>query len=323
LRFSELPAKTRWSIGGFSLLLTGRFILQHLDRGQTNLLILALVVLGIRLIRRQDSRPVLGGALVGLSIALKVLPGPFLIWFLFRRQFRALAGAAIGLVSGLSLPALVVGWKANWMLFSFWISDFVLNTSQRESKLDLEFNYSIRGVLYRFFTPAIAFERGGRAYSFMIFSAPVSWIIAADWLLRFAVLGVVILYWARFRRSSELVLTGGGTAVLFAAIPLLYPTTQQNYFVFLIPATVYAMYLLFGRKLQDRSFQGWLLAFFVLGTMTVSGICGKFLSEVGVATGCSMWGTLCLIAAIFRAARVGVTNPGTAVARPELASEAS
>jgi hypothetical protein len=157
----------------------------------------------------------------------------------------------------------------------------------------------------------------------MIFSAPVSWIIAADWLLRFAILGVVILYWARFRRSSELVLTGGGTDVLFAAIPLLYPTTQQNYFVFLIPATVYAMYLLFGRKLQDRSFQGWLLAFFVLGTMTVSGICGKFLSEVGVATGCSMWGTLCLIAAIFRAARVGVTNPETAVARPELASEAS
>ncbi len=321
-RFSELPAKTRWSIGAFSVLLTGRFILQHLDRGQTNLLVLALVVLGIGLIQRQDSRPMLGGALVGLTIALKVLPGPFLIWFLFRRQFKALAGAAAGLVSGLSLPALLVGWKANWALLSFWISDYVLNTTKRESKLELEFNYSLRGVLYRFFTPAIAFEHGGRAYSFMIFPAPASWIIAADWLLRFAVLGVVILYWVRFRRSSDLVLTGGGTAVLLAAIPLLYPTTQQNYFVFLLPAAIYAMYVLFARKLEDRSFQGWLLAFFVLGTMTVSGICGKFLSDVGVATGCTLWGTLCLIAAIFRAARVGETKAETEVAEPELVSQA-
>ncbi len=69
------------------------------------------------------------------------------------------------------------------------------------------------------------------------------------------------------------------------------------------------MYLQFGLKRQDSSFEGWMAAFFVLGTLTARGFCGKLLSDVFVATGCVVWGTLCLIAAIFRAARLDSGGP--------------
>ncbi len=308
-RFSAFPAKIRWEIGVFSIVLTGRFILQHLDRGQTNLLALALVVQGIRLIKRENWGPVLGGAVIGISIALKVLPAPFVIWFVLRKQIKALAGVGIGLAAGLVSPALLLGWKTNASLLSIWLHDYALNSASRDSKLGLGFNYSVRGILYRFFTPVTAFKHGVRSYSLMIVPAPLSWIYAADWVLRFAIVAVVIFYWFRFRNSSDLVLNGGGTSVVFAAIPLLFPTTQQNYFVFLLPAVIYAMYLQFGVKLQDPSFERWMAAFFLLSTVTVQGICGKFLADVFVATGCVAWGTLCLIAALFRAARSNSGGP--------------
>ena len=311
MRFSALPPSTRWAIGFFSLLLTGRFILQHLDRGQTNILVLALVVLGIRLIKRESWRPILGGAVIGISIALKVLPAPFMVWFALEKQVKALAGVAIGLAVGLLTPALLLGWKTNASLLSIWIHDYVLDSAQRDAKLGLGYNYSIRGVLYRFFTPTVAFEHGGRSYSLTIAHAPLSYIHAADWVLRFAIVGLVVFYWFRFQKSSRLVLNGGGAAVVFAAIPLLFPTTQLNYFVFLLPAVIYAMYLQFGLKLRDPSFEGWMAAFFVLSTLTVSGICGKFLSSLFTATGCVAWGTLCLIAAMFRAARLDLGVPSS------------
>jgi hypothetical protein len=314
--FSMLPAKTRWAIGFFSIVLTGRFIQQHLDRGQTNILALALVVLGIGLIKRASWRPVLGGALIGISIALKVLPAPFVIWLVLQKQIKALTGVGIGLALGLVSPALLLGWKSNASLLSLWFNDYVLNSASRESKLGLGFSYSIRGVLFRFFTPATAFEHAGRSYSLTIAHPPLSWIIAADWIIRFAILALVIFYWFRFRNSSDLVLNGGGSSVVFAAIPLLFPTTQQNYFVFLLPAVIYAMYLLFALNRQDPSFEAWIAAFFVLGTLTVQGICGKFLSDVFMATGCVIVGALCLIAAVFRAAQLdSADRPGDI--RPE------
>ena len=93
--FSALPVRTRWAIGFFSLLLTARFILQHLDRGEANILEMALLLLGIKL-ARSDRRSVLGGAVIGVSMALKVITAPFTLWYALQKNVKALAGAANG-----------------------------------------------------------------------------------------------------------------------------------------------------------------------------------------------------------------------------------
>lgn len=300
-RFSDLAVKTRWAIGVSSLLLTGRFILQHLDRGQVNILEMALLVYGVKLMARGGRRSALGGTVIGFSVAIKVITAPYAVWLALEKEVKALAGAGIGLVIGLLSPALFLGWKANSFLLSFWFNHFVRNDAQRGSTLGLGYNYSIQGVLLRLFTPVVAFERGGHAYRLMIFQAPLRWIYAADWLLRFAILGVVIAYWFQFRKSSDPVVRGGGIAISCAAIPLLFPTAQQNYFVFLLLPVIYVMYLRIGLKMSDPWFAGWMGAYVLLAVMTTQGICGKFLTDFCVALGTVALGTVCLMFAVFRA----------------------
>ena len=316
-RFSAVPVRTRWAIAFFSLLLTGRFILQHLDRGQTNILEMALLVLGIKLASRGRQRSALGGAVIGFSAALKVITAPYALWLGLEKHVRALASAGIGLVVGLCAPALLLGWKANSFLLSFWFRNFVLDSAQRDATLGLGFNYSIRAVLLRLFTPVVAFERGGHAYRFTIVPVPVRWIYVADWAIRFLILAVVIAYWSQCRKSPARVARGGGMAISCAAIPLLFPTAQQNYFVFLLPTVIYIMYWQLYLKQKDSLFEVWIAAYVLLAVMTAQGICGKFLSNVSVSVGFVPLGTICLICAIFRAARLEKAVPG--VGMPDFA----
>jgi hypothetical protein len=314
-RFSALAVKTRWAVGFFSLLLTGRFIQQHLDRGQMNILEMALLVLGIKLIAAGRGRRSFGGAIIGLSVALKLITAPYAVWLALERQAKAMAGAAIGLAIGLLSPALLMGWRANWSALSFWLRHFVLDSSQREANLALGYDYSIRAVLLRLFTPAVAFEHAGRAYRFMIVQAPPGWINAADWVLRLGILGIVIAYWFRFRGFSEPAVRNGGMAMSFAAIPLLFPTAQQHYFVFLLPTAIYLMYCRFFLKISEPWFSGWIAAYFLLAVMTARSICGKSLFDFSVAFGCVPLGTICLMLAVFRAPAVKpdypILPPGT------------
>ena len=304
IRFSALAIKTRWAIGFFSLLLTGRFIQQHLDRGQMNILEMGLLVLGVKFIVAGRGRRAFGGVIIGLSVALKLITAPYAAWLALERQAKALTGAAIGLAIGLLSPALLMGWRANWSSLSFWFRHFVLDSNQREANLALSYDYSTRGVLLRLFTPAVAFEHGGRAYRFMIVQAPAGWIDAADWALRLGILGLLIVYWFRFRDSAEPVARGGGIALSFAAIPLLFPTAQQHYFVFLLPTAIYLMYCRFGLKMSEPWFSGWIAGYFLLAVMTARSICGKSIFDFSVALGCVPLGTICLMFAVFRAPEV-------------------
>jgi hypothetical protein len=303
-RFSALAVKTRWAVGFFSLLLTGRFIQQHLDRGQMNILEMGLLVLGIKLMVQGERRRAYGGVIIGLSVALKLITAPYAVWLTLERQAKALAGAAIGLAIGLLSPALLMGWRANWSSLSFWFRHFVLDSSQREANLALGYDYSIRGLLLRLFTPAVAFEHAGQAYRFMIVHAPLRWIDAADWALRLGILGVVIAYWFRFRDSAEPVVRGGGIALTFAAIPLLFPTAQQHYFVFLLPTAIYLVYCRIVLKMSEPWFSGWIAGYFLLAVMTARSICGKSIFDFSVAFGCVPLGTICLMFAVFRASVV-------------------
>jgi len=303
-RFAAIPVGSRWAVGFLSLLLTGRFILQHLDRGQTNILETALMVLGIKLAARGGQRSALGGAVLGFSAALKVITAPYALWLGLEKQVRALASAALGLAFGLAAPALLLGWKANSFLLSYWFRNFVLDSTQRETTLGLGFNYSIRAVLLRLFTPVVAFEHGGHAYRFMIVQLPVGWVYVADWLIRFAILGALIGYCFRLRKSSELARRGGGMAITCAAIPLLFPTAQENYFVFLLPTMIYLMYWQLYLKRADSAFQIWIAAYVLLAVLTAQGICGKFLSQIFVGAGSVPLGTICLICAVLGVARM-------------------
>ncbi len=258
--FFDLPSRSRWIVAFFSILPTARFILHHLDRGQANVLEMALVVLGLRIIAPGLNKSLLGGAVVGVSIALKVLTLPFTVWHLLR-NFKAAVGIGLGIAAGLLGPALFLGWTRNLYLLRFWFDNQVLDSSQRESKLNLGYNFSILAQLQRFFSPAIAVEHNGHQYTLMLFQAPTHWIYLADLLIRVGLLGILVLYCLRFRKCSDIVVNGG-IALSFAVVPLFFPTAQKNYFVFLLPTYLYVVYLWHRLELQDRWFRGLTIASF-------------------------------------------------------------
>lgn len=91
--------------------------------GQVNLPVTALTACGVLMALRR--RTVLAGALLGVAAALKVLPAALLLWFVVRRDWRAVAafvGAAVGSV--FLIPSLVggVGWA--WEMNVEWLKLF-------------------------------------------------------------------------------------------------------------------------------------------------------------------------------------------------------
>lgn len=321
--FFSLPVKTRWIIGFFSVFLTARFILHHLDRGQANILEMALAVLALKLIHHKEA--ISGGAVAGFSIALKVVTLPISIWFVLQRNLKALAGIALGTITGVVLPALFLGFEKNLHFLNLWLNQYVFDSAERESKLGLAYNYSPLAQLYRFFTPSVAFEHRGQQYSMMIFKAPLGWIHGADWLIRFAVAGTIVIYWFKFRNGPKTVLNGA-LALVFALVPLFFPTTQINYFVFLLPAYVYIVYLWYCLDFKDKWFRRFAVASFLFASFTTDGIWGNLIGYAFAAAGCILWGNVFVILAIFRAASrlcEEERHVGVRVAVPQLSQAVS
>lgn len=90
-----------------------------LMRGQVNLMLLALICLaGAATLR---GRPWRAGLWIAAAVCLKVIPAFLLVYPLWRRDYRCLAGCALGLLAGLVLipaawfgPARTAGYFAEW-----------------------------------------------------------------------------------------------------------------------------------------------------------------------------------------------------------------
>ncbi|CAN5410779.1 hypothetical protein BH18ACI3_BH18ACI3_15010 [soil metagenome] len=299
--FFDLPVKTRWIIGFFPILLSSRFILHHLDRGQANILEMALVVLAIKLCMNRN--PLSAGAVIGASVVIKLITLPFTFLFLLERNKKAIAGVFAGMLLALMLPAIIIGFDENWLYLRSWFDNFVLDSSQRESKLGLSYNVSPTAQLYRFFSDVTAFEHKGQQYSLMIFQSSAAAIRAADWIVRFALVGIFVFYWFRYRNGIK-ILSKGAIALLLVLTPLLFPTAQKSYFVFLLPGYIYVVYVWYCLKLKDRWFRGFTAASFLIASGTTDGIWGNFMGDFFIAAGCFIYGTLLLAGAIFRAAKI-------------------
>jgi hypothetical protein len=299
--FSQLSLETRWTIATLSILLTSRYILHHLDRGQANILELALAVAGITLLERADPKPVLAGITLGFSIVVKLITLPLTLWYVLRNS-RSAAGIGIGVAAGALIPAVYLGWHRNLALLQYWVANYLLDTARQNANLSLGYNFSVLAQLRRFFTPEVAVEYGNRSYYLTIFEVPGDWLNVADWLIRAGLLAVVLVYLLRFRKSSA-VIFHGGTALVFALTPLFFPTAQKNYFVFLLPAYIYVVWLWRQVNLRDGAFLAFVIGSVVFGSLTGPEIWGQFLGDLFAASGCVILANLFLVAAIFRASQ--------------------
>ena len=303
--FFAIPQKTRWIVFFLTLLLTARFIFFHLQGGQSNIFVLALCVLGLRLFSRKQT--LRGGVAVGLSIVLKITTLPFVFWFLAKQRVRALAGIILGCLVGIVLPALVVGPKTDLYYHQEWFRK-VLRVNAVVSGISSGVgNLSLRAQLGRFFQNTSTFEYHGRSYQFTILELPPRVVMALAPLLMVAIALAIMSYAVRYRKASTLVSEWGGYALVFSLIPSFSAWTEVHHLVLLVPSYLYVVHLWYSRQVTDALFKALVALSFVFLTLTTRTFCGVFLSQVMTSLGFMNYGMLLLSAAIFRAAHCSQT----------------
>jgi hypothetical protein len=141
-----------------AVLLALRPILGDLMHGNVNLLILFLVI-GALFAHRQG-RDLLCGTTLALAIACKVTPALFLPYFVWKRQWRVLAGVAVGLVLFFwVVPGLFLGFAENETLLASWTEQMVKPFLVSGKVFYSEYpNQSIPGLVLRLATHSASFS---------------------------------------------------------------------------------------------------------------------------------------------------------------------
>ncbi len=109
--------------------------------GQINLYLALLVSVDVLVLATRGSRWT--GVLVGISMAVKLTPGIFLVYFLLRKDWRAIA-VSVCSFAGVTLFSALVAPGETWLYFTK-----LLWQSNRVGLLDNTTNQSINGVLAR------------------------------------------------------------------------------------------------------------------------------------------------------------------------------
>ncbi len=142
-----------------TVLLSLRPIIGDLHHGNVNLFILFLVVAALAAFRYR--RDLLCGLLLGLAVACKVTPALFIPYFLWKRQWRVLAGCTAGLLLFLwpgFVPALALGWNENQQQVRSWYMEMVYPFVV-EGKITSEHpNQSLPGLVARLTTHSPSFS---------------------------------------------------------------------------------------------------------------------------------------------------------------------
>ena len=134
-------------------------IVGDLQHGNVNLFILFLVVAALTAFRTR--RDLLSGLLLGLAVACKVTPALFIPYFLWKRQWRVLAGCAAGLLLFLwpgFVPALFLGWEDNQKQVGSWYTEMVYPFIVEGKVTSEHNNQSLPGLVTRLATHSASFS---------------------------------------------------------------------------------------------------------------------------------------------------------------------
>jgi uncharacterized membrane protein len=214
---------------------------QHINQGQPNLVLLALMV-GCWSAWR-SGWPKLAGALLGLATVLKLFPAFLLVFFVVRRQWPVVTGCLLAALILTGGTVLVVGLESYQ---SYWVDALGYLAPLR----NLWWNYSLAGQAGRFFNP-IRFLQEDIA---PLWRSPE----LADWSARLAGLLVTALVAGVAWRARGVEAEDRALALGFVGMLLVSPVCWDHYFVFLLfPLAVSP---LVPRKTQDAaSPSSWLL----------------------------------------------------------------
>ena len=154
IRMAWAPTRPLVSTAQLAIVLIAlRPILSDLHHGNNNLLILSLIVGGLYAWRK--GLDVLGGLSLALAICIKITPALFLPYFAWKRQWRLLMAATVGMfVFTAVVPSVVLGPMSNYRCLKTWWGNMLSPYVEDGVVSKQEVNQSMVGVLSRVLTEA-------------------------------------------------------------------------------------------------------------------------------------------------------------------------
>ena len=153
------PPMPGWAIAVL-LVLALRPFTSDLDHGNVNILIAFLVVLSLWMFAQ--GRDIWAGVLLALATAFKVTPALLIPYFAWKRQWKLVASAIIGLALFLTVvPGLVLGQSRNIELLGDWYGAVVAPYVERGEVETRQHNQSMPALLYRWLTDSPGLEKSG------------------------------------------------------------------------------------------------------------------------------------------------------------------
>ncbi len=301
--------------------------LQDIQEGQTNLLMLLPLTLGLCAAQLDEAAwKYAGGILVGFAVCIKVTPLVFLIYFLWKRQWRVAGGICAGLVLGLLLiPAAIFGWSQNLAWLRQWTRIMIVPYLSG-GHLTYFVGQSIPVFISRLIRHVPAFpmtpDKMHPATYVNVINVPAP---VSDMIIRIILvaIGVVGLWWSREAlptlRHRRYVMEIGGVAafMLWAS-----PRTWVPHFVTLILTLVAAgmimsdplmSYITRRRALIALS----IAAFLMFLTTDVGKIFGPNGHRWMLTIGVSLWASVLLMLVIFTA------RPGEDLSHPATSGDSA
>ncbi len=290
VRFQAIASD--WRFGLVFWLLMGRFVFYNFVMIQLTIFLVWAVFESELLFRKKKILP--GAALLGVAIAIKLLPLLMLPWLAARGRWWAVLATMAAIVLCLALPATTEGWERNQLLLASWAD--AANPTQ--GKFVFEVDASTHGLPS--LVPALFHQLPGDKSPYrrhIMELGPEAAMLALRLVQGLCLLTLVLVVIRPFLRPKpgfELYELG----VLCLLIPLLAPQ-QQKYAYFFAAPVVFGLLLLAWDDWPQRRFWPWfgVMAWFVGTFLSQDMLIGRPLNMITQYYKTITWAALLLIPA--------------------------
>jgi len=227
----------------FFLLLAWYPVMVDLLLGQLSILLTFLLLVGLLALRK--GHRVLGGVVLGVSVAIKMITWPLIVYFAFKKDWRTVISSILTILGFNIVTLFIIG--INPML------EYYLQISTQVSAIYQGFlkNYSLWSIGYRFFEGTGPMGDGYVSAPPLISLPQIAPYVSAGLAAAFLVIGLI---WALRCKDLEI-----AYSIMICVLIAISPITWDHYYVMLIISLVVLLH-----NLYKHSFPAWPTLIFII-----------------------------------------------------------
>ena len=283
----------------FVFILSARFLFYNFEMIQMTLFV---VWGGLEALAQfRSGKNVRGAFILAFIINVKLLPLVLLPYLFYRGMLKAgLLTIGFSLLF-LALPALWLGWSANWELHQEWFA--VINPSNAEHLLETDLGpHSLTALIPTLFTETEGVIDAQRHIANLSVDTAVLIMNFCRLLLILFTLYFVGKPWFLMKERPSKLNDLRAIAYLFLLIPLIFPHQQKYAFFCIVPTVFYLVYYCFehwaNKSLRLKTILVFMGLSFLLMTLTTDGLVGRSLNAVFQHYKLITYGALMLVPAL-------------------------